>query len=64
MDRGFHYIALGANGLPLDYDGDNMDNYVEDADGNGTTDTGETNWQVSENGTSYTPGLQVFTLME
>ena len=31
--------------LPFDYDGDGIPDYLEDRNGNGVTDTGETNWQ-------------------
>jgi hypothetical protein len=46
-----------------DTDGDTLPDYFEDANGNGTADTGETNWQSynSPNGLPTNPGLQVFT---
>src|SRR5262249_45948301 len=43
-DIGFHYVAV-ANGLPIDTDGDGLPDYLEDANGNGLVDSGETNWQ-------------------
>ena len=45
VDIGFHYVAADGNGNPLDYDGDGLPDYFEDRNGNGVTDTGETNWQ-------------------
>lgn len=44
LDIGFHYVAL-TNNLAVDTDGDGLPDYVEDANGNTTTDTGETDWQ-------------------
>ena len=66
VDIGFHLIAVDTvTGLPLDDDGDGLPDYVEDRNGNGgNPDSGETAWQVSENGTTGAPGLQVFTPME
>ena len=32
---GFHYVAVGTNGLPLDSNGDGIPDYLEDANGNG-----------------------------
>jgi hypothetical protein len=58
---GYHYVATDASGAPLDYDGDGWPDYFEDQNGNGSVDSGETDWQVSENGTTGVPGLQVFT---
>ena len=49
---------------PLDYDGDGLWDYFEDRNGNGSADSGETNWQSSENGTTGVPGLQVFNVLE
>jgi hypothetical protein len=42
---GLHYVALDPNGTPIDYDGDGVHDYAEDANGNGTVDSGETDWQ-------------------
>jgi len=45
VDIGCHYVALDGNSNPLDYDGDGLPDYFEDRNGNGVSDTGETNWQ-------------------
>jgi hypothetical protein len=58
---GYHYVATDANSAPLDYDGDGWPDYFEDQNGNGSVDSGETDWQISENGTTSVPGLQVYT---
>ena len=47
VDIGYHYVALGANGLPLDTNGDGIPDYLEDANGNGLVDSGEIDWQVA-----------------
>jgi hypothetical protein len=44
VDIGFHYIALGTNGLPIDTAGTGTPNYLKDLNGNGTVDSGEINW--------------------
>jgi hypothetical protein len=41
-DIGFHYVALGNNGLPIDTDSDGVPDYLEDANGNGVLDHRET----------------------
>jgi hypothetical protein len=45
VDIGFHYVAVDGNGNPIDTDEDGVPDYIEDANGNGTTDEGETPWQ-------------------
>jgi hypothetical protein len=45
LDIGLHYIAVDANGNPVDTDGDGIPDYVEDANGNGVVDPGETDWR-------------------
>jgi hypothetical protein len=45
VDRGFHYVAVNANGNPLDSDGDGIADWLEDINGNGTVESGETDWQ-------------------
>jgi hypothetical protein len=65
VDVGFHSVAVNASNLPQDSDGDGLPDYLEDRNGNGgSPDSGETNWQQSENGTTGVPGLQVFTYLE
>jgi len=66
LDIGFHYVAAEpATGLPCDGDGDGLADYAEDRNGNGgSPDAGESDWQVSENGTTGVPGLEVFTPLE
>jgi hypothetical protein len=45
VDIGYHYVALNTNGIPIDTDGDGIPDYLEDANGNGSVDSGETDWQ-------------------
>ncbi len=47
VSRGYHYVALGSNGLPIDTNGDGIPDYLEDANGNGVVDSGEIDWQVA-----------------
>jgi len=64
VDIGFHYpAAVLTNGVVVlsDADGDGLSDCLEDTDGDGNAETGETDWQESENGTTGGPGLQVFT---
>jgi hypothetical protein len=44
---GFHYVAVGTNGLPLDTNGDGIPDYLEDINGNGLVDSGEIDWQLA-----------------
>ncbi len=44
VDIGYHYVALGANGLPADTVGSGVPDYLKDANGNGLVDSGEINW--------------------
>jgi len=44
VDCGFHYVAT-SNGAPIDTDSDSVPDYLEDANGNGSVDSGETDWQ-------------------
>ncbi len=46
LDIGLHYVAVDANGNPVDTDGDGEPDYVTDANGNGSTDSGELNWAL------------------
>ncbi len=43
---GYHYVALGTNGLPLDSNGDGIPDYLADANGNGLDDPGEIPWNL------------------
>ena len=47
VDIGYHYIALDGSGNPLDSNRDGIPDYVEDANGNGLVDPGETNWGLA-----------------
>lgn len=60
---GYHYVALDATGNPKDSDSDSTPDVLEDLNGNGIADSGETDWQTynSPNGLSSGSGLQVFT---
>jgi hypothetical protein len=43
---GFHYVAVDQYGNPLDSNGDGIPDYLEDANGNGSFDTGDLgDWQ-------------------
>jgi len=64
VDMGYHYVALGSDGLPADGDGDGIPDYLEDRNGNGTADTGETNWQVSNQAGAGAAVLIVFTPLQ
>jgi RHS repeat-associated protein len=44
VDVGYHYVAIGTNGLPIDSNGDGVPDYLSDRNGNGLHDPGETNW--------------------
>lgn len=64
VDIGYHYVAVNpSSGLPYDYDGDGIADYLEDANGNGIATDDSTAWDVynSANGLVNGSGLQVFT---
>jgi hypothetical protein len=48
LDIGFHYIAYGTNSLPVDSDGEGLPDYIEDVDGDGTVDSGETSYILAD----------------
>ncbi len=47
VDIGYHYVATDANGNPLDSNRDGVPDYIEDVNGNGLDDTGETPWDIA-----------------
>ena len=65
VDIGLHYPATASatSTVPLDGDGDGIPDYLEDLDGDGVVDAGETDWQVynSKNGLGSAPAIVVFT---
>jgi hypothetical protein len=63
VDIGFHYVAANGSHQPNDYDGDGAPDYLEDRNGNGTFDSGETDWQTynSSSGLSGSVKLVTFT---
>ena len=46
VSRGYHYVTV-TNGLPLDFNNDGVPDYLEDANGDGNVDDGETSWNTS-----------------
>ena len=60
VDIGFHYVAVGANGLPLDTDGDNFPDYVEDTNGNGIFDVGDKSDFMLANASFCCTAMEVF----
>ena len=47
VDIGYHYVAVSTNGLPIDSDNDGVPDYLEDINGNGVVNSGETDWNSS-----------------
>jgi hypothetical protein len=45
VDISYHYVAVNGSGYPIDTDGDGLADYLEDSNGNGTVNSGETHWQ-------------------
>jgi len=64
VDVGFHYVGFASTGLPFDYDGDGLPDYLEDRNGNNAVDSGETHWQVSNGVLGSVGGLVVFTPLQ
>jgi hypothetical protein len=59
---GYHYVATDQYGNPLDSNGDGIPDYLEDANGDGLVDNGETPWYYTvAGGLTSTNGLLVFT---
>ena len=54
VDIGYHYVATDPNGVPLDSNSDGIPDYLEDANGNGLVDSGEIDWNITDD-----LGLQV-----
>lgn len=46
VDIGFHYVALNAQGMPIDTDADGTPDFQEDINGNGLVDAGETLYTI------------------
>jgi hypothetical protein len=65
VDIGYHYVALNAQGLPVDTDGDGFADYSEDRNGNGLFDAalGETDASVWD-GSHPSTALRVFTSLK
>jgi hypothetical protein len=63
VDIGLHYVALDANGNLYDTDMDGLSDVLEDTNGNGGFDAGETDWRTydSRNDLVGSPSLKVFT---
>jgi len=47
LDIGLHYIAVDANGNPLDTDADGLPDYLEDLNGNGLINVAETPFGIT-----------------
>jgi hypothetical protein len=61
VSRGYHYVALGTNGLPLCTSGDGVADYLADVNGNNSNGTGSWTNYISPNGLTVASGLLVFT---
>jgi hypothetical protein len=55
VDIGYHYVAVDGYGNPWDSDTDGVPDYLEDANGDGSVNSGETDWQSATD-----PGLKVW----
>ncbi len=47
VDIGYHYVATDQHGNPVDSNNDGVPDYLEDANGDGLVDNGETNWALA-----------------
>ena len=47
VDVTYHYVVTDASGNPQDTDGDGIPDYLEDPNGNGKVDSGETAWNAA-----------------
>jgi hypothetical protein len=64
IDIGYHSVAIDPGlGLPYDYDGDGIANYLEDTNGDSSSAGDPSDWRAynSPNGLTLGGGLQVFT---
>src|SRR5260221_6352971 len=60
VDIGYHYVAVNGSSNPLDFNSDGIPDYLEDANGNGSVDSGEMDWtdpDVDYDGRSSTQEL-------
>ena len=65
VDMGCHYAALDPSGNLLDTDNDQIPNVLEDVNGNGVHDPGETDWGGGSGGGGLgAPDLEVFTILQ
>jgi hypothetical protein len=48
VDIGLHYVAVDANGNPIDTNGDGIPDYLSDPNGNGLVDSGEIGWNIPD----------------
>ncbi len=46
LDMGFHFVVVNWTGAPIDSDNEGLADYLEDSNGNGLTDTGETRFAI------------------
>jgi hypothetical protein len=47
VDIGYHYVAVDGSNVPVDSNGDGIPDYLEDPNGNGINDPGETPWNIA-----------------
>jgi hypothetical protein len=64
VDVSYHYVAGDVNGVPADFDGDSLPDYLEDTNGNGVFGTGDlSDWKTynSPNSLAAPNGITVYT---